>query len=87
MIQSSINVVYLGHSQAIQLKVEKLLQDGSLLWFFDGMTSALEHLKLHPGKTDIFIASDLKDMDPLELVLLLKDKHPSLPIIVLSEIR
>ena len=87
MIQSSINVVYLGHSQAIQLKVEKLLQDGSLLSFFDSMTSALEHIKLHPGKTDIFIASDLKDMDPLELVLLLKEKHPSLPIIVLSEIR
>ena len=85
MIQLRINVVYLGSSEAIRLKVKKLLQNESLFSFFDNMTSALEHLKSHPGKTDIFIASDLKDMDPLGVVLALKEESPNLPIIVLSE--
>ena len=85
MIQLRINVVYLGNSEAIRLKVKKLLQNESLFSFFDNMTSALEHLKSHPGKTDIFIASDLKDMDPLGGVLALKEESPNLPIIVLSE--
>ena len=85
MIQLRINVVYLGNSEAIRLKVNKLLQNESLFSFFDNMTSALEHLKSHPGKTDILIASDLKDMDPLGVVLALKEESPNLPIIVLSE--
>ena len=85
MIQLRINVVYLGNSEAIRLKVKKLLQNESLFSFFDNMTSALEHLKSHPGKTDIFIASDLKDVDPLGVVLALKEESPNLPIIVLSE--
>ena len=85
MIQLRINVVYLGNSEAIRLKVKKLLQTESLFSFFDNMTSALEHLKSHPGKTDIFIASDLKDMDPVGVVLALKEESPNLPIIVLSE--
>ena len=85
MIQLRINVVYLGNSEAIRLKVKKLLQNESLFSFFDNMTSALEHLTSHPGKTDIFIASDLKDVDPLGVVLALKEESPNLPIIVLSE--
>ncbi len=84
---TSMNLLYLGCSESLRLKIEKHSENKFQLKHCTDLASVVTLLKAKGSQPDIIITSDLVESEPLEVLLQLKKVQPKPPVIVLSENR